>query len=257
MYSKHTVTETLSKSGPAKLARSDGRLAARPAEQPCVAGWPTVPGAQRLTPACSAGKDVLTPRRPGAPLFPQMTNQALFSVFSLLFGGQLEAWGLATTGVAVISSTMNTVLNFSGASCARDASTPRRRSPTISSVLTLVFAVFVPRRRPGGGAAGEAVRRQGGVPVRRRAHLVRHDAVLLRHGRVADFHHVGHPGWYGPPFASLCFLIFLPGRADRSRSFPLAKRNEIDLDLVGFPRFSQKRSKENQPSFSLFKSSFV
>ncbi|KAE8746194.1 hypothetical protein FOCC_FOCC007066, partial [Frankliniella occidentalis] len=43
-----------------------------------------------------------------------MTNMALFSVFGLLFGGQLEAWGLETTGVAVISSTMTSVQNFSG-----------------------------------------------------------------------------------------------------------------------------------------------
>ncbi|XP_034245205.1 monocarboxylate transporter 12 [Thrips palmi] len=43
-----------------------------------------------------------------------MTNMALFSVFGLLFGGQLEAWGLETTGIAVISSTMNTIQNFSG-----------------------------------------------------------------------------------------------------------------------------------------------
>ncbi|KAK3923697.1 Monocarboxylate transporter 12 [Frankliniella fusca] len=43
-----------------------------------------------------------------------MTNMALFSVFGLLFGGQLEAWGLETTGVAVISSTMSSVQNFAG-----------------------------------------------------------------------------------------------------------------------------------------------
>lgn len=43
-----------------------------------------------------------------------MTNMALFSVFSLMYGGQLKAWGLETTGISVINSTMNFVQNFSG-----------------------------------------------------------------------------------------------------------------------------------------------
>lgn len=45
-----------------------------------------------------------------------MTNMALFSVYGLLFGGQLQQWGLETTGVAFISSTMTSVQNFSGES---------------------------------------------------------------------------------------------------------------------------------------------